>query len=192
MTLGRQRDQRSTEALRRLVREGDRSALWRLVELNLAPLRRWAHRRLPLWARTIADTSDLVQDAIVRTVTRLGAIDVGERGALQAYLRQSVNNRIADELRRVGRRGVAAPLAEEAASELPSPLDSAIAADLEARYKLALTRMRERDRALIVGHVELQYTLEQLACMSGRTVSASRMALRRALVKLADEMAREQ
>lgn len=178
----------STDALRRKVQHGDKSALWRLMELNLAPLRRWAHRRLPPWARSVTDTSDLVQEAVVRTIARLGSIDLGQRGALQAYLRQAVSNRIADEFRVVARRGVAAPIEESYPSHLPSPFETAVASDIESRYKRALTCLSERDRTLIVGHVELHYSLEQLACMTDRTVGATRVALSRALVKLANEM----
>jgi DNA-directed RNA polymerase specialized sigma24 family protein len=52
-----------------------------------------------------------------------------------------------------------------------------------------LSRLRESERVLIVGTVELGYTYEQLAVATGRrTPGAARVALHRALRRLADEM----
>jgi len=181
----------NSASVRRRAKDGDRSAIGRLLAQQAEPLRRWAHRRLPAWARSISDTTDLVQDAIVRTLGRFGAIDVEERGALGAYLRQAVNNRIADEFRRVGRRGVAVPVSDDLACVRPSPFDEAAAIELEGRYKCALECLRPAERQLIVGQVELGYSPEQLACMTGRSLGATRMALRRALVRLANELSRQ-
>jgi hypothetical protein len=42
---------------------------------------------------------------------------------------------------------------------------------------------------LVVGRLELDYTYEQLALVSGRaTAGAARLAARRAVIKLADRM----
>lgn len=177
-----------TPAIRRRAKAGDRSAIARLFELQIGPLRRWAHRKLPAWARSVSDTADLVHDAIVRTLNRFETIEVEERGALGAYLRQAINNRLADEFRRIHRRGIPQALDENSRSDHPTPFDAAAAEELTRRYKRALATLREPERYLIVGHVELDYSLEQLACSTGRTVGATRMALRRALVRLAAEM----
>jgi RNA polymerase sigma-70 factor (ECF subfamily) len=177
-----------TPAVRRRAKDGDRSAIARLFELQIEPLRRWAHRKLPAWARSVSDTADLVQDAILRTLNRFDAIDIQERGALGAYLRQAINNRVLDEFRRVQRRGIGDAIPDDLVSEHPTPFDTAAAEELEGRYKRALASLNESDRHLIVGHVELEYSLEQLACSTGRNPSATRMALRRALVRLAAEM----
>src|SRR4051794_40539424 len=108
LTSGRRTN--DTASLRHRASHGDRSAIARLLELQIEPLRQWAHRRLPAWVRSVSDTADLVQDAIVCTLNRFSAIDVAERGALGAYLRQAINNRIADEFRRVQRRGIPASI----------------------------------------------------------------------------------
>src|SRR5258707_10091980 len=81
------------------ARIGDRTALGRLIGRCLPGLTRWAHRRLPQWARTAADTTDLVQDAALRTLGQSQAIDLPSRRALAAYLREAVQNRIRDEHR---------------------------------------------------------------------------------------------
>lgn len=63
-----------------------------------------------------------------------------------------------------------------------------MAAELSARYCRALARLGVRDRELVVAHVELDYSHEQLGCMIGRSPNAARMALRRAVGRLADAM----
>jgi len=166
----------------------DESAWAKLLQSQTIALRRWAHRRLPRWARTIADTSDLVQEAVLKTLGRLDLIQVSAPGALQAYLRRCVLNQIADEHRKVARRGTNAPLDLNAPSSLDSPLQEAIGSELEENYKKGLARLRASDQLLVVGHVELGYSLEQLACATHRNVAAVRVALRRALIRLASEL----
>jgi RNA polymerase sigma-70 factor (ECF subfamily) len=172
------------------ARAGDASAFAQLLARAIPGLLRWAHGRLPRWARTMADTNDLVQDAVLRTVGRLDALDLRGRDALAAYLREAVRNRIRDEHRRVARRGPHDGAAETVADAAPSPLDRVLTAETEARYHAALARMRPLDRELIVAHVELGYTHDQLACMTGRSRNAARMALQRAVTRLVRQMRR--
>src|SRR6202795_2579713 len=93
-------DAESTLQLLARVRAGDRSALESLFTRYGSPLRRWAHGRLPCWARDVADTHDLVQDVLLQTFTRLENFDPRSEDALQAYLRQALINRVRDELRK--------------------------------------------------------------------------------------------
>jgi RNA polymerase sigma factor (sigma-70 family) len=182
------------QAFRHLMRraqDGDGSALHLLFAQHVGPLRRWARGRLPRWARTVADTADLVQEALVHTLRRLGEFEPQGHQALQAYLRRSVDNRIHDEFRRIARRGLASTLDEAHADSRPSPLEEAVAQQTESRYRQALARLRPADRRLVVARVELGYSLEQLALMTNRPrVDTARVALRRALERLALEMAR--
>ena len=154
-------------------------------------LRRWARGRLPRWARSFLDTSDLVQDTLLRTFTRIAVFEPKGDGALRAYLRHAVENRIRDELRRVARRP--AEMSLDADIQVPSggrsPLDHAIDDQIWARYLSALKRLTPRERRLIVGRAELGYSFTQLAHIDGRaSPDAARMALKRALVRLASEM----
>jgi RNA polymerase sigma-70 factor (ECF subfamily) len=184
--------ERSDTASARLLaraRDGDASALDALVARYLPALRRWAHGRLPPWARGFVDTGDIVQDVLLRTFQRFGGFQPQGQKALQAYLRQAVSNRICDEKRRVGRRPVVAELDSGHPGPGPSPLGQAIEAESAQLYLRALKRLREEDRQLVVARVELDYSYEQLALLSGRTPDAARMAVRRAVVRLAEEMA---
>src|SRR6476660_10458172 len=96
-------DPESTFSLIERVRAGDEQALERLFARHLEPLRRWARGRLPKWARDLADTDDLVQDTLLKTFKRIEHFEPRRVGALQAYLRNAVLNRLRDEMRRKGR-----------------------------------------------------------------------------------------
>lgn len=180
----------SVRLLERAVR-GDRSAIEELFARYLPRLRRWTRGRLPRWARGVVDTSDLVQDTLLHAFTRITVFEPKGDGALRAYLRQAVENRIRDELRRVARR----PPVDNLDVEVqvpgggPSPLDRAIDDQTGARYLSALKRLSPRERRLIVGRAELGYSFTQLAYIDDRaSPDAARMALKRALVRLAREM----
>jgi RNA polymerase sigma factor (sigma-70 family) len=170
------------------VRRGDSSALAQLLTRYLPRLHQWAHGRLPRWARTDGDTPDLVHDVMVRSMTRLDTVHVQGRDALGAYFRAAVRNRIRDEHRRFARRGRHDPLDDDLLDDTPSPFDRALLAERRARYLTALTQLEPADRDLIVGHVELGYSHAQLGCMTGRTPNAARMALQRAIARLATQM----
>src|SRR5687768_7211409 len=93
----------SRELLRR-ARQGDERALSSLFQRNRNALLKWARGRLPRWARNASDTTDLVHDVLANTLGRIEVFEDRGKGALQAYLRRAVDNRIADELRKVARR----------------------------------------------------------------------------------------
>src|SRR4029453_11111104 len=119
-------DAESTFALLARAQQGDEVAIERLMARHLTPLRRWARGRLPAWARDATDTDDLVQDALLQTFKRLGDFEVRGPGALQAYLRQAILNRVRDELQKRGRRPEATDLDGLEEDRKPSPLEAAI------------------------------------------------------------------
>lgn len=162
--------------------------LERLLLDCLAGLHRLAHGRLPRWVRSIADTADVVHDAVLRSLGRLDAIDRRSDRALAAYLAEAVRNRIRDEHRRLARRGTGERLSADLRDDRPSPFDLAVSEQLDARYRAALARLTQADQALIVAHVELEYSHDQLGLMTGRSRNAARMALHRALRRLAEAM----
>lgn len=168
----------------------DARSLKRALARLLPSLRRLAHGRLPAWARSTVDTADVVHDALARTLARLDAFQPQGRRALGAYLRQAVRNRIRDEHRRRARRGIPEEISEHLADHGASPLEHAMASETGRRYRAALARLPRRDRELIVAHVELGYSHEQLGCMTGRSPNAARMALCRAIDRLAAHMRR--
>lgn len=181
----------STLRLHLRARAGDRSAVNALFARHWSPLLRWAHGRLPQWARGRMDTADLVQESMLQTFRRLDTFEVRRRSALRAYLQQAIQNRIRDELRHVS-RAPASELEDDYADASPSPLDAVLKDETDRRYKNALARLRAEDRELIVGRFELEYSFEQLALATRRrSPAAARVALSRAISRLVDEMGRE-
>jgi len=162
-----------------------------LFARHLKPLQRWARGRLPGWARDLADTDDLVQDTLVQTFKRIEGFEPRGVGALQAYLRQAVFNRIRDELRRKGRQPDATDLDGLEVDGGQSPLEQAIGHEAVDRYERALDRLKPEEREAIIARVEMGYSYEELAEALGKpTPDAARKAAQRALVRLAEEMKR--
>ena len=185
----RDRDPESTFHLINRARAGDRDAVDTLFARHLAPLRRWARGRLPQWARDLTDTEDLVQDTLLQTFRRIQAFEVRGAGALQAYLRQAVVNRIRDELRRRGRRPDTTALDVTELESVLSPLEQAIGHQAIETYQQALQRLTPEDREAIVGRIEMGYSYEELAQVLGRpSAEAARKAAQRAVVRLAEAM----
>jgi RNA polymerase sigma factor (sigma-70 family) len=173
----------------RLAREGDQEALDALFQRHFPPLRRWAHGRLPRWVRNIAETADIVQDAMFHAFRRIDAVEIKRKGALRAYLRQSIQNRIRDEFRSFSRRAHHQTIDTAVPFAGASPLDQALDAETRAQYVAALRQLRSADQELVVGRLELEYSYEQLAAATGRrNPDAARIAVRRALLRLAELM----
>ncbi len=184
-------DVESTFHLIERARTGDQEALERLFARHLKPLQRWASGRLPKWARDLADTDGLVQDTLVQTFKRIEDFEPRRVGALQAYLRQAVLNRIRNELRRKGRQPQATDLDGIEVESAESPLEQAIGSEAVERYEGALQRLTVEEREAIIARVEMGYTYEELAeALDKPTPEAARKAAHRALVRLAEEMER--
>lgn len=182
-------DPTSTSDLLARARLHDEDALNELIERYLPTLRRWAKGRLPKWTRDLRDTDDLVQETLVQTLKRLDEFELRHEGALQAYLRQALMNRVRDEIRRVSRRPIPGELPEEYEDVSVSPLDAAIGSEAADRYEAALLRLRPEERELIVARVEMGNSYQQIAASQGKSsADAARMAVARALVRLAEEM----
>lgn len=172
------------------ARGGDRSAVEALLQRCLPEVRRWAHGRLPAHAREAIDTGDLVQEAALHLLRRVDDFEPRHVGAMQAYLRQSIINRIRDEIRRVGRRPAPVELVDDPPGDAPSPLEVAIQHESYERYRSALNRLATRDRELVVARMEAQWSFAQIADRFGiATADAARMAVNRALKKLSKEFA---
>jgi RNA polymerase sigma factor (sigma-70 family) len=183
----------STFALIERVRAGDREALDCLMARHVAPLRRWISGRLPRWARDLADTDDLVQDTLLRTFRKMESFEPRNVGALQAYLRQAVLNRLRDELRRKGRAPAMLDLDDVRLDAKESPLEEAIGREALARYESALARLRPDEREAIIARIEMDYSYEEMAqALDKPSAEAARKAARRALLRLAEEMKREE
>jgi RNA polymerase sigma-70 factor (ECF subfamily) len=178
----------SRDLLRR-AQAGDSQALDRLFGRYLPVLVKFAHRRVPGWARGALDTGDLVQETMLQTFRRLKFFEPRQDGALLGYLRRSLLNRIRDQFRRAKRHPADIELDEATADGGASPLELTITEEERARYTAGLARLRPLDRDAIIGRLELGYSYEQLALVLKKsTPEAARLAVRRALIKLGEQM----
>lgn len=190
-----QADVESTFVLLDLARAGDGRALDRLFTRYITPLRRFAHGRLPTSARDLLDTNDLVQETLLQTFKRIDDFQPQREGALLAYLRQAIVNKVRDEIRRRARRPVAETLTDEGpnppVAQASSPLDAAIGREAAERYEAAMQRLKPEEREAIIARVELGMSFEEVAvALDKPSADAARKAVSRAMVRLAEEMRR--
>jgi RNA polymerase sigma-70 factor (ECF subfamily) len=170
------------------ARRGDRSALSVLIERAAPPVRRWARGRLPSYLRHDANTEDVMQDAVLRTLKNIKNFQHRTVGGLQAYLRKSVVNRIRDLIRGLSRHGTRVELSDELRAEAPSPLETAIMHEGIGRFLEGLQKLKPADRQVIVWRVELGYGIDEIATRLGKSKTATRMTVSRAVARLAKEL----
>jgi RNA polymerase sigma-70 factor (ECF subfamily) len=179
-------DMESSFELIRRAQGGDDDALNSLLERYLPRLRRWASGRLPVYARDLGDTNDLIQEAAIGTFRNFRQFQQRGEGGLHAYLRAALVNRIHDEVRRAGRR----PQLDEISTALPtaqiSPLEHAIGQEALGRYERALAQLGDVEREAVIARIELGFSYEEIATLVGKpSAGAARVAISRALDKMA-------
>ncbi len=171
------------------MQDGDSAAREELVRRYWPRLHRWARGRLPAGARDLYDTTDLVQETMVAALRRLDEFEPEHDGALQAYLRAALLNRIRTLAKRAGARGNKVEINSGIWDRSPSPLEQAIGHEALQRYESALRRLRPDDRELIHLKLELRLSYAEIASELGKpTLIAARKAVSRAIARLAKEM----
>jgi RNA polymerase sigma-70 factor, ECF subfamily len=181
----------SSFALLLRAKSGDQQARDELFSRYLPRVRRWAHGRLPAHSRSLLNTDDLAQEVLCRAVVSLDKFDPRHEGAFQGFLRQIMLNRVRDEVRSTQRRPTLEFLEDEHFADDPSPMEHAIGREALERYEAALQRLKPQERELIVARCELDFSNDEIAALfDKRTTAAARVAVGRALVRLAEEMAR--
>ncbi len=116
------------------AKSGDDEALERLLARYLPRLRRWTSCRLPMALRTLLDSGDLVQEAIISALPHLKTLEIRTERALWVYLKQVVRYRIIDLNKRSHRRPARQEFPADTPVTGPSPLDAAIGAEAVKRY----------------------------------------------------------
>jgi RNA polymerase sigma-70 factor (ECF subfamily) len=183
----------SSVSLLARAQQGDEAAREELCARYLPRLRRWAHRRLPSWARQHLDTEDLVQDTLLQTVRHLDGFTPHHERAFCAYVCEALGNRVKDAVRAANRRPAPEPLGADHTAGGASPLEEAVGQQTLERYRAALDRLSPVERDLVLARVELALPYAQVAeLLEKPSPSAARMATSRALVRLAREMSRDE
>ena len=174
------------------ARTGASDAREQLCARYLPRLHRWARGRLPPGARGALDTGDIVQEVLMHALEHVPVFEPRHEWSFQAYLRRSLMNRISDEARRLQRRPAPDLLDSDQESLEPSPLERVIGVEAIERYERALERLRPQDQQAIVARCEWGMSHEEVAELLGKpTPAAAQVAVHRAIVRLAKEMARE-
>ena len=169
--------------------KGDLDAENKLAERYWKALQGWAHGRLPLNARERADTDDLVQMTLLKTMEKLGTFEPRREGAFTAYLHQILMNQIRDEIRRAGRRPRQTELPETLRTKRKSPDDEVIQQEFVERYEAALEQLPEQQRKAVLMRLELGHSHQEVAeALGSPSPDAARMLLSRGLARLAELM----
>lgn len=181
----------SSELVRR-VQAGEERALDVLFERYRPILRRWAAGRLPRGSRDLVDTDDMIQEALMGTMRNIHNFVPRHGGAFGAYLRQALDNRIRDEVRKARTRPTRTEFPEDHPDHGDSPLEIVIGKEALSRYEAALARLSDVEREMVLARIELGLGYSEIAETSGKpSADAARMAVARALLRMAKEMDRE-
>jgi len=179
----------SSLALIQRAKAGDAAALDALLERYRPRLRRWARRRLPDWARDLADTDDLVQNTLLKTLKNLDGFAIDQNDGFQNYIRHAIANAVRDEIRRVRRRPPMTDLDRALPSGDLSPLERAVNRERLARYETALTQLPTAEREAVIARLEFGFTHAELAAAIGRpSADAARKLCEKGLARLLDLM----
>jgi RNA polymerase sigma factor (sigma-70 family) len=179
----------STATLLSLLRQGDDSARERLLARYLPMLRRWAHGRLPQFARDLNDTNDLVQITLLSALKNLEQFRSQHEGALLAYLRTSLMNAIRAEMRRVGRAGVVVAMPENPEALGAEPGVPRLDTDQWLDYENALAKLAEHKREAVLLRLEFGMSYAEIASALNRpSEAAASMMVSRALIELAQHL----
>ena len=172
------------------ARTGDPDALEDLCTHYYPRLHRWARGRLPRAARGAIDTGDIVQEVLIKVIKRIPVFMPRDEAAFQGYLRRALTNRFHDVARNAKVHPAPGPLDSAWPAFGPSPLELAIGTEGIERYEAALAKLDEKDQRAIVARCEWGMSHEEVAQLLGKnTANAARVAIHRALVRLAKEMA---
>jgi RNA polymerase sigma-70 factor (ECF subfamily) len=181
----------STATLLNRVSEGEDSARDELCRRFLPLLTRWAHGRLPGYARDLSETQDLVQSSLIQALKHVDNFEALREGAFLAYLRTILLNQVRMEIRRVTRRnrhGFADSDAEPNDPEA-SVMSEAIGLDVLERYEAALMTLTDKAREAVMLRVEFGYTFPEIAAATDTpSANSARMLVSRSLLQLAEAM----
>lgn len=157
------RELESTGVLLQRMRQGDVDAREELLGRYLPILKRWAHGRLPVGARDLADTDDLVQVTLIRVLKQMGSFEPRHEGAFLAYLRRALLNTMRNEIRRSVRRGDHGGLEDELLDPGPTALELTVNRETIERYEAALASLGEEQQEAVILRIEMGFTYEQIA-----------------------------
>jgi RNA polymerase sigma-70 factor (ECF subfamily) len=179
----------STARLVAGARAGQAEAREQLFQRCLAPLRRFAHGRLPPGLRDTAETDDLVQLTLLRALGNLHHLESLGRGAFLGYLRTIMLNAVREHLRARERRPHHTADFEQAAAAPDSALGHAIGVQTLDAFEQALSRLTPLRRDAVVLRLEFDLSFAEIALeLNLASADAARMQVSRGLREIAELM----
>ena len=177
----------STASLLILAKRGTFLLASASVDAIVAILGRWAHGRVPMAARDLVDTDDLVQSTLIRAFNNLHHFEARGEGAFLAYLRQILLNRIRDHARRARRRPTHVELDDSVdVADERSPLEEAIGRERLEAYETALGQLGEAQRTAVMLRLEMGMRYREIAeATDSPSADAARSLVGRGMVNLA-------
>ena len=153
-----------------------------------AHFERWAHNRIPAWARPRLDTRQVVSETFAAVASDI-TDDAPSDGLLLDRVRRSLYERVLHRVQQVA-RDIAAEAAD--VTKVLPLRDAQVEQDLLQRYEHGLQRLPPRDRDAIIARTELALPWTETAhLLDTAQPDATRATVSRALVRLAREMAHE-
>lgn len=182
------------EDLVRRIRGGDDLALKALSDRYAARLTRRVQQRLMPGMRRKVAASDILQEAYLSALPRLGDFEDRGEGSFGRWFGRIVEVKIADAVRRhvqAAKRGVRREVTRSArcptnrfAGQAPSPSQVLVGAELKEAIRAALEELPEDSRLVIDLLQEERLSLEEAADRMGRTKEAVKKLYGRALSRL--------
>lgn len=177
------------------AKAGDAEARDALFLRYRRSLEGFLHARLPSSARAFLDTEDAVQEVCARAFASLGRFEYRGIGSFWSYLR-TIGIRYAEEVfRRQARRAPSAGLPDDSSqaprAEETTPSTEAAGREEFRAFETALAGISEREREALLMRLELDLDYPWIASQCGYpSPDAARMAIRRAMARVAREMSR--
>lgn len=155
-------------------------------------MRRWARGRLPRTARDLADTDDLVQTTLIRTLEHLDRLRLDNAGSFLAYLRQVLLNAARREMRRSARGGgyrSGESLEAIDAAAPPEGTRGELSRAVLIDYERALESLPETQRQAVILRIEFGLSYPEIAIeLESPSANAARMMVSRSLARLAQDL----
>lgn len=186
-------DPEQSQDLVRRAQGGDRAAFDALIRRNEPRLVRLVAVRMGKQLRGVEESSDVVQSALVEAVRALPDFTYRGEGSFLRWLSTIVEHKVrhhARALNRAKRRpSSVTPLESETPARQPTTSQLVQGKELEERYLIAIDAAPEPDRELLLMHLELGCTHQEIADALGiASADAVRMRVARALVRLESAM----
>ena len=153
---------------------GDKDAEEELVHYCYPLLLKWAHGRIPYSERSLLETTDIVQETIMKGMQQIGKFKSIGAGAFLAYLRRIFINCINESVKKPMRR---------------THFSTEVDLNEFILYENALKKLSEAEQDAIILRIEFGFTYAEIAReMDKASEDAARMFVSRALTKLAKHL----